>query len=118
MLFRSTHQNTGAGGPTYEIARAVEVLFSQIARTLGGTDALGQRLLFSVTWGLVAAAGAALAMRFTQCRPLALGAGIGIVMNPYMLIAQPNLLPLIAIGVSAVLLTMTVDAASGRRPRS
>ena len=63
-----THQNTGAGGPTYEIARAVEVLFSAIARVLGGTDALGQRLLFSATWGMVAAAGAALAMRFTRCR--------------------------------------------------
>ena len=112
-----THQNTGAGGPTYEIARAVEVLFSAIARVLGGTDALGQRLLFSATWGMVAAAGAALAMRFTRCRPLGLVAGIGIVFNPYMLIAQPNLLPLIAIGVSAALLTLAVDAARGRPPR-
>ena len=61
-----THQNTGAGGPTYEIARAVEVAAVQIARWLGGTEALGQRLLFCLVWGLTAAAGAALSCRFTR----------------------------------------------------
>ena len=112
-----THQNTGAGGPTYEIARAVEVAAVEVARWMGGTEALGQRLLFCVIWGLTAAAGAALSCRFTSRRFLAAAVGLSIAFNPYTLIAQPNPLPLIAIGVAAALTALTVDAARGHRPR-
>jgi arabinofuranan 3-O-arabinosyltransferase len=111
-----THQTTGAGGPTYEIARAIEVLFVQIARFLGGTEALGQRLLFATIWGATAAAGASLAARFTSRGGLSIVLGLVTVFNPYVLIAQPNPLPFVAIGVAAAMTAICVDAArDGKR---
>lgn len=112
-----THQTTGAGGPTYEIARTIEVVFVQIARFIGGTETLGQRLLFSTIWGGTAAAGAALASRFTVRTKLSVALGLMIVFNPYVLIAQPNPLPFVAIGIAAAMTTLCIDAARGEKLR-
>ena len=112
-----THQNSGAGGPTYEIARAVEVLAVQIARLLGGTETLGQRLLFSAIWGFAAAGGATLAARFTKRRWLAAMLGMVATFNPYTMVAQPNPLPIISIGVAAFVLALSIDAARGKKQR-
>lgn len=107
-----THQTTGAGGPTYEIARTVEVLFVEFARLLGGTETLGQRLLFSSIWGGTAAGGAALATRFTSRTVVSAALGLMTVFNPYVLIAQPNPLPFLAIAIAAAMTTLCVDAAA------
>jgi arabinofuranan 3-O-arabinosyltransferase len=112
-----THQTTGAGGPTYEIARTAEVAAVQLSRLLGGGEAMGQRLLYSIVWGFAAAAGAALASRFTRRRTLAIILGLATVFNPYTLIAQPNPLPMVAIGVAAAVTALACDAARGQRRR-
>ena len=112
-----THQNSGAGGPTYEIARAVEVAAVELAHLLGGTEALGQRLLFAAIWGFAAAAGAALATRFTASAVGATVLGLTAVFNPYTLVAQPNPLPVVALGIAAAVIVLSVDAARGGRPR-
>ncbi len=110
-----THQSSGAGGPTYEIARTVEVLFVHLARILGGTETLGQRLLFSTIWGGTAAAGASLAARFTSRTKLCILLGLMTVFNPYVLIAQPNPLPFLAIAIAASMTALCVDASSGTK---
>lgn len=112
-----THQTTGAGGPTYEIARAAEVVGARLGVLLGGTEALGQRLLFSAIWAFAAAAVAALAARFTRRGGLAALIGIGGAVNLFTLIAQPNPLPILTIGVCAATLTFAVDAARTGRAR-
>ena len=112
-----THQTTGAGGPTYEIARTIEVAAVQLSRMLGGSEAMGQRLLYSLLWGFAAAAGASLAIRFTNRPKLATALGLAAVFNPYTLIAQPNPLPIVALAVACGVTALACDAARGRSRR-
>ncbi len=112
-----THQTTGAGGPTYEIARTAEVVAARLGQLLSGTEALGQRLLYSAIWGFAAAAGAALAARFTRRGLLSMLIGVGTALNLFTLIAQPNPLPILAIAVTAGFAVVAIDAARDGRVR-
>lgn len=112
-----THQTTGAGGPTYEIARTAEVAAVQLSRLFGGGEAMGQRLLYSFIWGFAAAAGAALAIRFTNRKWLATILGLVAVLNPYTLIAQPNPLPIVAIAIACAITALCSDASRGQSRR-
>ena len=111
-----THQNSGGGGPTYEIARLIEVVFVRLAQLLGGTETLGQRMLFSSIWAFTATSGAAVAARFTKHPSIVIALGLGTAFNPYTLIAQPNPLPILALGVVAAISAISIDAARGTKP--
>jgi arabinofuranan 3-O-arabinosyltransferase len=112
-----THMSSGAGGPTYEIARSAEVLAARIGQALGGSEALGQRLLYSIIWGSAAAAGASLARRFTRRSWVALAIGAMVALNPYTLVALPNPLPIVALGITAAVTSLCVEAAESSRRR-
>jgi arabinofuranan 3-O-arabinosyltransferase len=105
-----THQHTGAGGPSYELARAVEVVFVHVARVLGGTEALAGRLLFACIFAFAASGTAALAARLTPRAPLVFAAGVFGAFNPGIRVNLPNfLLPLVT-GMLAWLGALTFDA--------
>jgi arabinofuranan 3-O-arabinosyltransferase len=115
-----THQNTGAGGPTYEIVRSVEILAIDIAHVLGGGDALGQRLLFAAIFAFAASGVAALAARFTARPWLVAWAGLLGAFNPLVMINLPNFLIPMCIGIVGWFAALAVDAAGSRdagRPR-
>jgi arabinofuranan 3-O-arabinosyltransferase len=105
-----THQHTGAGGPSYELARAVEVVFVNVARVLGGTEALGGRLLFACIFAFAASGSAAFAARMTRRAPLVFAAGLFGAFNPGIMVNLPNfLLPLVT-GMLAWFGALTIDA--------
>src|SRR5262249_61592095 len=70
-----THQNTGAGGPTYQIMRALEVVVVDVAHALGGTDALAERLLFALMFAIAATGVAAFVARLVHPPRLIVAAG-------------------------------------------
>ena len=87
-----THQASGAGGPTYELVRAPELGFIGLARLLGGTETLGQRLFFTAIFAFGACGVAAFVARFCRRAWLVLLAGIAGVCNPFVMIGLANAL--------------------------
>ncbi len=112
-----THQLTGAGGPSYEIARAPEVLFNNVGRLLGGGEALGQRLLFSTMWAFAAAGGAALVGAFARRRVTVVIGGLATAFNAWFLLYLPNFLPVLTVGILGSTTAIAVRAARGERRR-
>jgi arabinofuranan 3-O-arabinosyltransferase len=112
-----THQASGAGGPTYELVRGPELVFIGLARLLGGTEAMGQRLFFTAIFAFGASGVATFAARFSRRAWLVLLAGIAGVCNPFVMIGLANALPALAIGLVGWLGAVTCRAATGGRSR-
>lgn len=112
-----THQNSGAGGPTYEIVRAAELLSIRFARLLGGTETLGQRLFFAAAFAYAAAGVAMFVARFTRRPVLVFAAGLLGAFNPLVLVNLPNYLIPIATGLVGTTGAIAVTAARGHATR-
>jgi arabinofuranan 3-O-arabinosyltransferase len=111
-----THQNTGAGGPNYELVRGVELVFIGIAHLLGGGDALGERLLFAAIFGFAASGVAALVARFVTRPWLVALAGVIGAFSPLTMVNLPNMLVPLAIGCITWSGALAIDAAGIVRP--
>jgi arabinofuranan 3-O-arabinosyltransferase len=108
-----THQNSAAGGATWEIARSWEWLFSQVAALPGADLATGQHFLFACCFAFAAAGSAAFAARFVQRGWLAGLAGVVVAWSPYQMLQMPSPLPLVATGVCAFTLSFAMREARG-----
>jgi arabinofuranan 3-O-arabinosyltransferase len=113
-----THQNSGAGGATYELVRVVELFFLDLAHLLGGGDALGQRLLFAAIFAFAASGVAAFAFRFVDRAWVAFVAGVLGAFGPLSMVNLPNFLVPVCIGIVAWSGALTVDAARGVKARA
>jgi arabinofuranan 3-O-arabinosyltransferase len=112
-----THQASGAGGATYEVARSPELVFIGLARLLGGTEALGQRLFFTAILAFAACSVAAMASVFCRRAWVVAIAGIVGAFNPFVMVSLPNPLPPLAIGFAGCLGAIACHAAIGGRQR-
>lgn len=112
-----THQNSGAGGPTYEVVRAPELLSIRLARLLGGTEAFAQRLFFTASFAYAAAGVAMFVARFTRRPVLVFTAGLLGAFNPLVMVNLPNYLLPLAIGLVGTTGAIAVTAARGRATR-
>jgi arabinofuranan 3-O-arabinosyltransferase len=110
-----SHQDTAAGGPSYQIVRAVEIVARDIAHAVGGSDALAQRLLFVTIFAFAASGGAALAARLARRAWLVMLAGLLTAFNPLTMVTLPNFLIPVCIGAAGWFAALTIDAAQGRR---
>jgi arabinofuranan 3-O-arabinosyltransferase len=110
-----THQDTGAGGPTYEIVRWIELAFIDFAHVLGGTETLAQRLFFAVLFAAAASGAAAVAARFTRRAVLIFAAGVIGAFNPLIMINLPNYLIALLVALVGWTAALAIDAASGKR---
>ena len=110
-----THQNTGAGGPTYELVRGIELVFLTIAHVLGGTDALGERLFFAAVFALAASGAAACAARFVTRPWIVFAAGVLGAFNPLTMVNMPNILVPLSIGLGTWFTALVLDAACADR---
>ncbi|MCZ7527335.1 MAG: hypothetical protein M5U14_13715 [Acidimicrobiia bacterium] len=110
------HRNVGAGGPSNEIVRLPEVLSVQVARALGGTEALAERLFMSAIYAFTAAGVGALAATLVRRRALVVGAGLLGAFNPFVMVNLPNHLVPLTIGLVGWLTSVAVaEARDGRR---
>jgi arabinofuranan 3-O-arabinosyltransferase len=112
-----THQNTGAGGPTYLIVRAPDVLMVEVARFLGGSDALAQRLWFALLFAFAAAGTAAFVGTLCRRPSVVFAAGVLGAFNPLVMVNLPNYLLPLAIGTVGTVAALAVEAARGPRGR-
>ncbi len=112
-----THQDSGAGGPAYDIVRVSDLIFIQIARLLGGTEALAQRLLFATAFAYAAVGTAMFVSRFTRRAALVFAAGLLGAFNPLVMVNLPNYLLPVAIGAVGTTGAIAVTAARGRATR-
>jgi arabinofuranan 3-O-arabinosyltransferase len=110
-----THQNSAAGGATWEIARSWEWLFSQVERLPIADVATGQHLLFSFCFGFAAAGSAAFAKRFLQRSWLAALVGVIVAWSPHGMLQMPSPLGLVAVGVIGFTLSFAIDESKGSR---
>lgn len=108
-----THQNSAAGGATWEIARWWEWLFSQVERLPLADVATGQHLLFSFCFGFAAAGAAAFARRFLERSWLAALVGLVVAWSPYAMLQMPSPLGLVATGVIGFSLAFALDETRG-----
>jgi arabinofuranan 3-O-arabinosyltransferase len=112
-----THQLSGAGGPSYEIVRVPEVVFNAIARFLGGSETLGQRLLFSAMFAFAAAGGAALVSVFARRKSTVVVGGLATAFNVWFLLYLPNYLPVVTVGIIGSISALAIRAARDERTR-
>ncbi len=112
-----THQLSGAGGPSYEIVRVPEVVFNGLARILGGSETLGQRLLFSVMFAFAAAGGAALVGVFAQRKATVIVGGLATAFNVWFMLYLPNYLPVVTVGILGSITALALRAARDERKR-
>jgi arabinofuranan 3-O-arabinosyltransferase len=113
-----THQNTAAGGPTYEVVRWVELAFIDLAHLLGGTSALAQRMFFAALFAFAASGVAAFVARLSRRPMLIFVGGVIGAFNPLVMVNLPNFLIALLIGLMGWTAALTIDAARAqRKPR-
>ena len=113
-----THQNSGAGGPTYELVRVRGLGVIDIAHLLGGTDSAGRA---AVLRGHLRVRGgrriAFFASRFVRRPSLVVVAGLLAAFNPFLMVNMSIILLPLTIGMVGLFGGLTLDAAGGP-PRS
>lgn len=109
-----SHQLTGAGSTSYEIARAPEVGAIWLAELLGASEVAGQLLLFAACFGFAAFGTAYLAAALVRSPAAIAVAGLLGAFNSFTLVNHPNPLPLVAGGAIGVLVGMLWRRAQGR----
>lgn len=109
-----SHQLTGAGSESYEMARALEVGSIWLAGLFGGSAAIGQLLLLGGCFALAAVGASHLAGAFVRHPAAICAAGFLGAFNAYVLVNHPNPLPLLALGVTGILTGEVWRRAQGR----
>lgn len=109
-----THQTSGAGSASTEIARALEVGAAWLVTTLGGTPMLAQRIFMTGVLVATAVGAAYFAGALTRRTPLVVACGLLGVLNPLLLIAAFNPVLIAPIGVVGLLGGVVLRRASGR----
>ncbi|HEX7097529.1 MAG TPA: hypothetical protein VF183_16715 [Acidimicrobiales bacterium] len=112
-----THQASGAGGPTYEVVRAVELVYIELARLVGGTEALAQRLFFASIFAFASFGVALFVATFNRRAWLVFAAGVCGACNPFVMQGLANPLPPLTIGLVGTIGAIVVRAAAGGRRR-
>lgn len=109
-----TNALSGSGSTGYHSAWLPEGLVHDIVTSLGLSDALAQRVWFTVVFMGCAAAVAWLAAGFTRHAAATCAAGVVAVVAPFHMTTLPNLLPAIAITAVALTSGWAIRAAGGR----
>jgi arabinofuranan 3-O-arabinosyltransferase len=110
-----THQNSAAGGATWEISRSWEWLFSKVSSLPLADYTTGQHLLFACCFAFAAAGAASFAARFVQRGWLAALCGVIVAWSPYEMLQMPSPLPLVATGVCGFTLSFAFIEARGSK---
>ncbi|MGH8874373.1 MAG: hypothetical protein ACRDVM_03855, partial [Acidimicrobiia bacterium] len=111
------HQLTGAGSPSYDVARALEVVILWVVQTLGGSTVQGQRWLYALLFGLAAFGVAFFARALTDRSLAVVASGLVGVFNPYFLVNLPLPLPPLAVGLMGIAGGLVLRAGRGRAIR-
>lgn len=109
------HDLSGAGSPTFQIVKAVEVLVIRGVALLGGDEVAAQRLFYALLLALVAVGAASFARCFTSNWKAIALAGTFACLNAFVLNQVPNPLVLAAIGLMGISGFFVVRAAQGAR---
>lgn len=112
------YQLTGAGSPSYEVARIFDVAVIKGVELLGMDAAIAQRVFYSALVVLTAVAGTYLAAAFTKRVGLRIAFGSWVVANPYWLVLIPNPIFLLAVAIGGLSAGFLVRAARGQPPRT
>jgi arabinofuranan 3-O-arabinosyltransferase len=109
------HDSTGAGAPSFQIVRIPELAALSLTEALGASAHAAQRVYYTVVAG-AAAIGTVFFSRALTHSPVAnIGSGLLAIFNPFVLQQVPNLLPIWAVALMAVLGGMLLRSAQGHR---
>lgn len=109
-----SHQTSGAGSASTEIARAFEVAVSTAVTAAGFSDLVAQRVLYALLLACAAVGTAWVAGAFTRRAGIVALSGLLGVANPLLLIASFNPVLIAPIGVLGGLTGCVLRAAQGR----
>ncbi|MEZ5342211.1 MAG: hypothetical protein R2706_12410 [Acidimicrobiales bacterium] len=110
------HQLSGAGSPSYDVARSLDVLIINAVGALGGSPATAQHVFTALLMAFASYGSIYFARAFT--RSLVASAVVGVLgpINPFVLVLLPNPIFVLAIGVGGVLGGLIVRAAADEAP--
>ncbi|MFC1437426.1 hypothetical protein ABUW04_04085 [Streptacidiphilus sp. N1-10] len=112
------HQVSGAGGPSYEVARLPDLVLIKLCGVVGLGGPAAQLLLYSLILGAAAAGTSYLASVWLRRPGAAAFAGLLSVANAYVLVSLLNPLPALAGAAAALLGGQLCRAAQGHRVRA
>jgi len=112
-----THQTSGMGSASTELARGVEVGLVELAELLGAGPLLAQRLLYALLLGSAASGAAYAVSALTRRTGVILLCGLLGAVNPLVLISAFNPVLLLPIGLLGWATGLLLRAGRGDRPR-
>ncbi|MBN1172283.1 MAG: hypothetical protein JXA67_08915, partial [Micromonosporaceae bacterium] len=108
------HQITGSGSHSYIIVNIFQVVLTRLVGVVGLSPTVAQYLFYALLWSYAAFGGAYLAAVWTRRASAMVFAGLAAAFNAYLMVAFPNPLPALAIGLTGTLVGMVLRAGAGR----
>lgn len=108
------HELSGAGSPSFQIVRLLEVELLRLAGAFGASAVAAQRLYYALAFVAAALGATYFASRLVGNRLVVSVAGLVAVFNPLVLSHTPSPFVPMMIGVCGLLGGLALDAAAGR----
>lgn len=112
-----SHQVTGAGSASRAVLQTLDLAILRATAALGLSADIAQHLLYLLCFGLAAGGAAYLAAVWVRRAVAVAAAGLLGGFNAFLMVQHPNVLPVLAVGLTGLLAGMVLRAAQGARVR-